>query len=262
MKLYINIILLIFTVNILSAGVEIEYKVTDNQNNEKHNQTIYLSDNDFTVHNASDEGNIIYKGDIEVLYVIDHDKKEYFEMTRSDVFKISEKLKQAEKMMQEQLSQMPEEQRKQMKKMLDEKMGKINRIDMIFKYEKVGESKNIAGHNAEKYNVYINDEKDDQVLWVTPFSKFDLNQSDFKAFDSFKKYVEELFSSIGTSTNIKFDMFWDFSSLKGLPVQIENYNEDGTLRETSVLESIKKKNIDDTLFRVPDGYKRKNLNLN
>lgn len=253
-------ILYIFTFSAYS-DVEIKYNVNDIQNEMTYQNTIYLTQNMFAMKSPEENQHVIFDGEKNAMYIIDSDDEEYIEFTKKDIQNLADKINEMNKMMEKQLAQVPESQREQIKSMMKSRMPSGETVEINYEYKATSEKDNINGYSVTKYNSYQNGEKDLQELWVTDFSNIDLNENDFDSFVLFRDFLKEILSSVGNMADIDYNLFWDFNSLNGFPVKTVTLDESGKETETGTLESINRNFSDKSVFEVPSGYKKKDLNL-
>lgn len=261
MKYAIITIAMLFFTNSAFSDVEIKYHVNDIKDGKEYTNTMFLTKTMFAMKSHDDKEHVIFNGDKNVMYIIDEAKKEYIEFTEADIKKLADKINQMNKMMEEQLSQVPESQREQIKNMMKSKMPSNETVEINYEYKVTAEKDNINGYSVTKYNSYQNGEKDLQELWITDFSNIDLKEDDFDSFILFRDFLNEIFSSIGNMADIDYNLFWDFKSLNGFPVKTVTLDESGNEAETGTLESINRNFSDKSVFKVPSGYKKQDLNM-
>jgi uncharacterized protein YneF (UPF0154 family) len=181
------------------------------------------------------------------VYVIDHEQKTYTVITKDYVDSVREYMRQMRRQMEEQLAQLPPEQREAMRRMMEQQMGKLPQV----KESKVLLVKRGVNLNGWKCDLYR--ESIDAVLvresCVVPASRLGIERELFniiKAFDSFMEGIAK--EKVGKLLD------------KGVPV-VEIFYEDGSEVSRTVLKKVERRNIDAEVFRVPAGYKLKTLQI-
>ena len=122
MKTLISVFLtILFLFSIASqAGVIIKMTQLSESMELDMKSTMYI-DKDRLRMEASGSGQnqvIIFRGDKNLFWTIDDENKTYFEMTQEDIKKLKVQMDKMQKIMMEQMKNMPEEQRKMMEKMM------------------------------------------------------------------------------------------------------------------------------------------------
>jgi hypothetical protein len=155
----------------------------------------------------SDKDATIFRLDKEIIYSIDNERKEYSEMTFSEMEKTAKKAggemdaQMAE--LKKQLADMPAEQREAMEQMMGGKTkssGEEAKLDV----SKTGETKTLSGYKCTKYLIKEND-KEFGTLWTTTsVPDFGAMQNDFKAFSQRMASLTTIIAGM-TMTVTKFE---------------------------------------------------------
>ena len=175
----------------------------------------------------------IVRADKEMIYMVNPKEKTYSEMSFDDLEKqmaaASEEMKKA----QEQLKDLPPEQRKMMEGMMGGMMK-----DVDYAVEKTGEKKTVAGYSCEK--VLLKDgEKVAGTFWVT---------KDLGTMTEYAKDWSKLMDKIARGPMAK--MLKKLSDLGGFVMES---SMSGVSTMTTKLE---KRSVSDGEFEVPEGYKK------
>jgi cellobiose-specific phosphotransferase system component IIB len=194
---------------------------------------IYLEKNKIKEHNGEVNQSTIVDFENKVLYMIDHDQKTYQEMRFSDIESSSKGMIAAQKQeMEEALKNMPEEQRAMAKNMMS---GLFTPIQV----EKTGKTKDILGHKCYQY-IASRQGKKFMELWATDEADFDYKFSDYMKYVSpdMAQYYEEM------------------DKIEGIPLETITTMDMGMMQSKShsIATEFKKTDIDDSQFRVPEGY--------
>jgi GLPGLI family protein len=181
----------------------------------------------------SSENNVmIFRLDKEMIYLIDTEKKEYSEMTfvemEAAAKKANKKLEGKMAEMNEQLKNMPPEQRKTMEQMMGSAgMGAANaKIDVI----KTSEKKTINGYACIKYAMK-EDGKEVGSVWTT---------NGVPDFTSMQKDMKEFGQRMAAQMPKAGEMVAAMKKVDGFPVQT----------------TIEKKTAAASEFEIPAGYKK------
>lgn len=183
---------------------------------------------------SDEEGSgIIIRSDKELIYVIHAKDKTYSEMTFKEfeghIAKMNEQMKQ----MQEQLKNVPPEQREMMEKMMGGMMA-----EKEYQLKKTGEKKKIAGHTCEKILLYEGD-KEAGELWMT---------KDIGSMKDYAKDWSKLMDKLVQGPMAK--VYRKLAELDGFMMQ---FTMGGTASTTTKLE---KRSISNSEFEIPEGYKK------
>lgn len=182
------------------------------------------------------------------LTMINQAEKTYWSGPYSEVAKIRD---QAMNQMQEQLKQLPPEQRDAAMQVMQAAMGKGGKPRPKVEVKKTGQSEVIAGFKAYKYEIWTNGQLREE-MWISP----DIALS--KELDIKKmKEMMAAFAQTGGEDAYEMDPAVQALWIKGYPVKVV-----GKLQgETMVREVIQaqRKNLPSSLFAVPKGYRQVEL---
>ncbi|MBN1397807.1 MAG: DUF4412 domain-containing protein [Bacteroidetes bacterium] len=180
----------------------------------------------------------IFRLDKKMIYMIDNQKKEYTAMTFSEM---EASVKQANKQLealQEQMKNMPAEQRKQMEKMMGGMgMGaKSSKIDV----KKTGEKKTICGYSCVKYVINENG-KEAGVVWTT---------TGVTGIGGLEKDMKEFSQRMAAQMPKAKEMMEAFKKIEGFQLETTISGISTTVTK------IEKKSIPAGEFEIPAGYKK------
>ncbi|MBD3168168.1 MAG: DUF4412 domain-containing protein [candidate division Zixibacteria bacterium] len=214
-------------------------------NKGKTNTTIYYEDGMLkTVEEGSREVTIIDLNK-NILYNINHGKKTYSQIDLAELqAKAGAMKKHAEKQMEDAMARMenmPPEQQEMMKQM----MGTMN---AKFKVQKTSETKDILGYKCTKY-VMTRGNMLKIDMWVT---------DDLDVGDSYQKFMQFMMAHESDE-----GMFDELKKIDGVALETESYINMGpsNVRNRDYTKEIKETNIDDSEFKVPEGYKKEEFSL-
>ncbi len=188
----------------------------------------------------------IIRLDREVVWSIDPAKREYSEMTFAEMeqamAKAGRTMDVAIARLQEEMDNMPEEQRKMIEKMMGGKMpGMSAQSDAPIKVTNTGEKKTISGFSCTKYVVQQGDQTL-TTLWVTNDVKgFKELAEDWKAFSKRMAALAQRFGKGMEEATKQID---------GFPIQTEM----GSVVTT--VTKIERRTTPASEFEVPSGYKK------
>jgi hypothetical protein len=191
---------------------------------------------------SSENSVSIFRLDKEMMYLIDTQKKEYSEMTFAEMEayakKANKKLEGKMAEMNEQLKNMPPEQRKAMEQMMGNAgMGGQNaKIDVM----KTTEKKTISGYACVKYALK-EDGKEIGSLWTT---------TGVPDFSGMQKDMKEFGQRMAAQMPKAGEMVAAMKKVEGFPVQTT------IAGITTTVTKIEKKAVAASEFEVPAGYKK------
>ncbi len=208
-------------------------------------------DPDVDAESGEMDTSMIFRGDLETLFIVNHEEKEYMLLTRETMEKLSAKLDQAMQDMQKQLEQLPEAQRKMMEDMFKKNMPQQGG-DFEVEVREVG-----VEDGLQKYEVWIGGEKRSE-MWVASVESQGLPKGSFASFKKLSKFYEELLSPLASNPmfqSMGANPFPGFAGMDGVPVRIVHLEEG---RETRLSEA-DVESFSSDLFSPPSGYKERKV---
>lgn len=187
------------------------------------------------------------------LIVIDRASGSYYEITAENVREIRNMLEQAEKMLEQAMQFLPEEQREEMESQIRERFGAAAAEREIVLRER-GEKVN--GWTADRYAVYLDGEKN-SLVWFAGFGQFGLEPGDFTVLDEFEKFWEPL-ASAGAGGG---ELFFAGGRELGLPVRAAEIDEDGAETVVFSAKEVKREDLASENFDIPGGLERRRMPL-
>ncbi|MBU4275307.1 MAG: DUF4412 domain-containing protein [Proteobacteria bacterium] len=182
------------------------------------------------------------------LILINPNAKTYWSGPFADMLKMRD---QAMKQMQEQLKQLPPEQREMAKNAMQEAMGKKDSPRPKVEVKKTGQSAVIAGFKAVKYEIWAGGKLREEQ-WIAPAI------ATSKELDTKKmREMMAVFAQAGGENSYETDPAVQALWSKGYPVKVVSHL-DG---ETMVREVVQaqEKNLPASMFAVPQGYRKVDL---
>lgn len=210
---------------------------------------------------------VIFLGETDEMYMIDHDKKSYMVLDRERIEALGQQMSQAMKQMQEALAQVPPEQREMMERMMKDKMGggdyKPPSPPVVTDLGQSGSANGIACQWKQVARDGVLEEK----ACVCDESAIAGGEEMVALAHEMRDFAEGLMqlaksvSSIplfggGTVGNVGAAITAD---LGGFPLISEAYDGEQKLIRRSTFESADEVSIADQEFTPPGGYKRQTL---
>ncbi|MDN5217453.1 hypothetical protein QQ020_35605 [Fulvivirgaceae bacterium BMA12] len=184
--------------------------------------------------------------------------QEYIVLDEKEMAVIKQQLAGMREMMEKMRANMTEEQKKMMDKNFPGSGQKVTTS-----YEKGG-SKTINGWNSSKYSALQNGTKVSE-LYIASYGALGVSQSDFAVMKSMMEFFRKHLADFSN----QFGMGGDASSFMalsgdnpafnaGVPVKITAFSAGRAISDT-IIDSVEKKAINESLFTIPSHMKRKDL---
>jgi hypothetical protein len=198
----------------------------------------------------------------ETLWVVSHDEKTCQTIDKQGMEELSQQIGGMMKQMEAELAKLPPEQRAMVEEMMKDQMpggmpGKgaeapPRRID-------VGAVEQVGDYSCTLRTLYSGDEK----IWEVCAAEEGLPAAASEALEAFgamARFAEQLRESMqqGPFTEMVDTPFYDMDEIGGFPVRTRMF-ANGRVTDESILKSMVGKNLDESVFAIPKGYKVKNL---
>jgi hypothetical protein len=195
---------------------------------------------------------VMFDGAKQVMDIVDVEKKTYFEITKSDVDAIAGQLSSVMSQMQQQMANLPPDQRARVEAMMKGR-GMPGTPTPAPKpvYKKTG-SATVGKWKCDVYEGYEGERKTSEVCAASP-SALGLTDNDFAISKQVAEFFGKMFPqranemfSIGTIAGRGYD---------GVPVRTTIYGEGGRVTTTE-LTDVSRQNIPESTFAVPAGFQK------
>jgi hypothetical protein len=193
----------------------------------------------------------------DTLYTFDPQQKTYIALDRATIQQLAAQINPALKMLQEQMSSMPPEQRAQMERMLGMKMpnGKAP-TEEIRKTSRTGSQ---AGHSCTYAELWEDGVRQSEMC-VVPAANLkgskELYDVGVKAAALLKDMVNSIdLPMLKQMANRQME---NFDTLGGVPLITRSFEGDKPVHE-AIVTAIRNETLADSLFELPAGYKRQTL---
>jgi hypothetical protein len=207
-------------------------------------------------------GNVIFRGDKSLVWIVDNQNRQYIEMTRETMEKIGRTMSSVMDQVKARMASMPPEQRAMMEKMMADQMGQASggsggALDAVppLSFKKTGIQKTINGYSCEKYDVFRGQEKL-RELWITEWK----NMKDFSeamtAFNSMGKFFSTMMESLKDNPFVKtMDTPYSHTAeLNGFPVMSTEV-KNGVPVMVTTLKKVTRMALPESDFVPPADYK-------
>jgi hypothetical protein len=198
---------------------------------------------------------VVFDGAAQVMRMIDDDGKTYMEMSKTDLDRVRGQMDGAMTQMQEQLKNMPPEQRARMEALMKGRGSAMpGAAATPTEYKKIG-TDTVGRWTCDKYEGTKNGEKVSEVCTVAP-SALGFTPADFEVtrqltefFKSMMPQAAEGLFSIGSATP-------NPNAFSGLPVRVVSFRG-GAIQTVSEMTEASRQTFPDTLFQIPAGYQKR-----
>jgi hypothetical protein len=192
---------------------------------------------------------VIFDGPKQTMWMVDHARKTYTEMTKADVDRLRGQLNAAMAQMQEQLKNLPPAQRAQIEAVMKGRGMAPTQAPQI-DYKRAGTDK--AGKwTCQRYEGFENGQKTSELCTVEP-KTLGLALSDFAVAKQIASFVEGLLPA--SSTQMLSLGTLEDRGVSGIPVK-SLYGSGANQVVTEVLD-LRRETFQDSLFTIPQGYTR------
>jgi hypothetical protein len=219
--------------------------------------TAYIGDNGMRAETRAEGENstIIFRSDKEVFWVINTADNSYTEMTKHDIRKIKGRMDEAMRMMQEQMKNMPPEQRAMVEKMMKGQAMTAKPEKKVFK--KVASDVMVVKWKCDKYEGYHGGRLIKEV-WTTSWKNLGIEQKDFRVMQSMGEFMNELSPDAASNFNFGSEDWETNHGYPGVPVRTISYSMGKKVSQTEIQE-IKKQKIDSSFFELPKGLTKQSF---
>lgn len=214
---------------------------------------------------GENEGEMIYDGSDQSMLIVDHKRKSYMKLDKKTIDDLAAQLKGAMAQMEEQLANMPPAQRKMMEKMMKDRMPKAAEPKAELSISRTGEKDTVAGYKAEKVELSSPDGVR-RELWVTPWTELKGSEEITSSFEGMAEFFESMISAFSQGpmagmmqNQAQTDWLDQMHKLEGFPVKTREYNAAGKVESETTLTGIEERDIADSEFKAPKGYKRQKM---
>lgn len=244
--------------SVLSAaqGVILKQTAEDLQDNKTTTATSYVEPDRVAIHSNAGgrQMTMVYLADANTMRMIDHSNKTVREMSGEDLEKAMGQVNEAMAKLQEQMKNMPPQQREMMEKMMGDRMKALTgggAETPVFKRGDGGAE--IGGRSCDWYEGYRGETLFSMVC-AAEWGSLDLRASDFAVFQKMAELMTKLAPGIADLARTGSANWQEQKMFPGFPLEQTIYM-DGKPRTKSTLESVERGAIDDAVFEAPNDYK-------
>lgn len=235
--------------------------ITLDKNAESTTSKAYIHEQKVLVESSGErhESTMLFDAEKETFYIIDHNKKEYTEMTRQDLEALSSMVSEQMKMLEQQLANLPEAQREAVRKQMSAAFEQAGQQSIEFKKEAAG--KKIKNWETDKYTGMAGDQKKSEI-YMASYQTLGHDKKDFEALEKFYSMMQDFARSMSRSTTTAgLGLFGDNMPAyeDGIPVKTIFYDERGEPMSTSTVNSIEEEEVEESLFSIPENYRKRRM---
>jgi hypothetical protein len=241
---------------IAGAGVYLvnEVKPADGTG-ETMEQTALVGDDAMRLDMQSDEGSVtfIFRRDRDLFWLIQGDRGSYLEINREDLKRMKAEMDRAFEMMEEQLKDLPPEQREMVEKMMKEKMPHRPETPT---FKKVASGVNVGSWKCDQYTGSVGERKTVDV-WTVGWNELKVDENAFEVMRAMGDFLGEVVPESTILFRVgsrKTPEDTDSEDYYGLPVKVVSY-ENGKTVSTVRLTQIETRDFPQETFDLPGGLK-------
>ena len=244
-----------FAASSLFAGVRIQMEQTDLGTNKTSTQIMLLDNTRMRV-DSDDKNTMMFltDGGRSRMVILDKAKNQYQEIDEETMKQLGAQVNSAMAQMQEQMKNLPPEQRAMMEKMMKGKMPQMAAAAPRTVYTAKGGS-SVNGFSCTKYEGMEGAQKVADVCAASA-SQIKLGVNDFQVFQKMKDFVSSLTSAMSNSpfySNLAAGRYFE-NGIEGFPIQRIEYNN-GKPSQRGELKSVTQASFSDADFSLGNAKK-------
>jgi hypothetical protein len=192
----------------------------------------------------------VFDGRAQVMCIINYEKKSYLEMTKADVDRIGAQASDAMVRMQEQLKNMPPEQRARIEAMMQGRgMPGSPAAAAKIEYRKTGTA-TVGKWTCERYDAYLNNQKTAEICTVDP-AVLGFGAADFEVTKELAAFYEKL---VPQGAGQMFSIGGANEGFKGVPVRRVSFV--GSQQTVTEITDVSHQTFADSTYDVPSGFEK------
>jgi len=205
---------------------------------------------------------MVYLGGSRKMISIDHKKKRYFEIDKEMIEGVMGQMSQAMKQLEQQLQNLPPEQRARMEKMFKQRMGGAIETPE-YAVSPLGGSQTVNGYSCKLYQVTEDGSKVREVC-ATAWGEVPGSQEAAAVMKDMANFAQDLVSAAQKAVPMGMagagNPVAHLDQIDGFPVATREFNN-GQLAAESTLKSASIETVAASEFQPPAGYKRQDTGL-
>jgi hypothetical protein len=198
---------------------------------------------------------VIYRGDEDSAFLLDHAEKTYVKVDRGTTVAVSRKVEEANREMRERLAGLPPEQRAAMEKLLDGTLGPAPDATPPVSVRSTGERDLVEGIPCDESEV-VREGQRVALVCTASFQAAGVSAATFDVVRELAVFLRESVASLapGTMRQEGLDALEGVDRLQGVPLRVRAY-EKGRLQSETVVKEIAEEAVPAARFDVPAGYR-------
>ena len=215
-------------------------------------QTLQVTSHQLAVQTRGQD--VIFRGDKQVLWIVDPAEKSYTEMTEKDAEAMAAKVNDAMAQLKEAMKNVPPEQRAMMEKMMSGKMTHLAKSERTVK--PLDEKKTINGFDCSGYNV-ITDQGVTEV-WAADPAALKIKPEDLSVFKDLAQFMKSALPGMDQFTDLAKDFEHPGKDqVPGFPVLTIGRDKDGKELYRAELIKVDHGTVPESVFDLPEGLTKK-----
>ena len=188
----------------------------------------------------------------QVMWMIDHSRGSYTEITAADLQQMKQQLTSVMKQMEAMMANVPPAQRKMIEKMMKGKMGMAKPPSITVRVKSRGEK--VGSYVCTLYEV-LSDGQRIQEVWAAPIAETPLGEAEYQTFQGMAEFFEPMRSSFAKRGGWQMPGRGD---IEGFPVRWLEYKGERVVAEWETTKA-ERKTLESSLFTVPPGLKKQKM---
>lgn len=240
---------LILGTALISGAAMADTTLIYNDANGQQHSKMYLTDGLAKVTNDSDvKTALIFNAKNNSFTILNHQDKSYMVFGEKEIAALGDIASTIDRVVEQQLAQMPESQREQMrgmiKSMIEKQMPKQTAAPS---YELSGTTKTYNGFECQEARSVLNG-KEIGSFCVTDYSQLGVDAEEYAGISEFMKIAEKMAAQLGSEQGMNFESLGE-----KLPVFYDSGDQKG------FLSKVDNKDLDASVFQIPAGYTKQSL---
>lgn len=218
--------------------------------------TIYAQDGRIRSESQPGDSVMIFKDD--TIHNVNNKDRSYTVLDRESMRKLSEQLNPLLKQMQEQLKNMPPEQRAQVERMMSARMPGLD-TSGTQEIRKTARKDKVAGHACSYVEILRNGERAEEMC-VVPTGSLKGSKDLVDAMARMSALAQELIEGLDAPwlKDMIARQISNYEEIGGFPILTRQYSSQKPVSE-SMLKSIRADTVPADAFTIPAGYARKDM---
>lgn len=250
MKILINAITTVFLLGIAAAHADTKLVYVD-ENSGEVRSVIAIKDGMVRMDNKDQQNWVLYDSSSETITAVDAANRSYSVIDEETMQQISKQVSDAMAKMEEQLANVPAEQREAMKKMMGGMMD-MGKKSLETSVERTGRSMSKAGYDCDEV-IFSVGTITRTTLCVVEDGELGLDSDDQVALDNMYAAMNRFTETIGKGIGMSYSL----PDIGGIPV----YSKEDKERTGEILKEATDDDLDSGLFEVPSGFREEKMTM-